>query len=187
MMLPLVEARKSIDSIPRALVVPKYSITVFAVATIVLFVASGSSSTGTLVSKPIEARASEAAGFSSAAGRFPLPLTAVGALIVEAGGVLTLVLALALVLALVPHARAAALRRPSSRTFLMVARVSSPGSSFPSAFHAFLHAISSGTARPLSFNATHTSGCLRPGSFEIVCLCHFRPSERVRICPFRLP
>ena len=40
MMLPLVEDRKSIDSIPRALVVPKYSITVFAVAIIVLFVAA---------------------------------------------------------------------------------------------------------------------------------------------------
>ena len=121
MMLPLVEDRKSIGSIPRALVVPKYSIAVFAVAIIVLFVvASGSSPTGTLVSKPIDARAAAAAAFSSAAGRFPLPLTAVGALIVEAGGMLARALALALVLALVSRARAAALRRPRSSTVIFV-------------------------------------------------------------------
>jgi hypothetical protein len=82
--------------------------------------------------------------------------------------VLALALALALVLALVSHARAAALRRPSSRTFLIADAESSPGSPFPSAFHAFLHAISSGTARPLSFNATHTSTLVRPGSFDFV-------------------
>ena len=148
MMLPLVEDRKSIDSIPRALVVPKYSITVFAVAIIVLFVASGSSPTGTLVSKPIDARAAAAAAFSSAAGRFPLPLTAVGALMVEAGGMLARALALALVLALVSRARAAALRRPRSSTVVFVF---AGNPNFHSSF-----GVSDGSARSVS--ATQVKG-----------------------------